>query len=170
MKRLLEIQPKVEARSTSLQPGYNFAYLDEGTKREYVASGLKAVDESLRLKPEYVEGLTYKNLLLRLKAAMEPDPTAQQALIAEALAEPGCRHYSWAADPFLPDRVHVFEEWDDEATLAAHLVAPSYFGMLKHLSGFGIAGAVTRKYRCDRVEPVYGPDGVATARFSDQGG
>ena len=89
-----------------------------------------------------------------------------KALIEEALAEPGCRHYSWAADPYLPDRVHVFEEWDDEATLAAHLVAPSYFGMLKHLSGFGIAKAETRKYRFDRVEPVYGPDGVATARFT----
>jgi quinol monooxygenase YgiN len=88
------------------------------------------------------------------------------ALIDEALAEPGCRHYSWAADPRLPDRVHVFEEWDDEATLAAHLVAPSYFGMLKHLSAFGIARAETRKYRCDRVEPVYGADGVATARFT----
>jgi quinol monooxygenase YgiN len=86
-------------------------------------------------------------------------------LIAEALAEPGCRHYSWAADPALPDRVHVFEEWDDEATLAAHLVAPSYYGMLKHLGGIGIVKAETRKYRCDLVEPVYGPDGVATARF-----
>lgn len=90
-------------------------------------------------------------------------------LIEQALAEPGCRHYSWAADPYLPDRIHVFEEWDDEATLAAHLVAPSYFGMLKHLSGIGIAQAVTRKYRYDLSEPVYGPDGVATARFRSAG-
>jgi quinol monooxygenase YgiN len=92
-----------------------------------------------------------------------------KALIEEALAEPGCRHYSWAADPYLPDRVHVFEEWDTAETLAAHLVAPSYFGMLKHLSGFGIAAAVTRKYRFDLVEPVYGADGVATARFAGEG-
>jgi quinol monooxygenase YgiN len=88
-----------------------------------------------------------------------------KALIDAALAEPGCRHYSWAADPYAPDRIHVFEEWDTAEQLAAHLVAPSYFGMLAHLSGFGIAGAVTRKYRVDLVEPVYGADGVATARF-----
>jgi len=43
MKRLLEIQPKVEARSTSLQPGYNFAYLDEGTKRMIRRVILKAI-------------------------------------------------------------------------------------------------------------------------------
>jgi quinol monooxygenase YgiN len=91
-----------------------------------------------------------------------------RALIEEALAEPGCRHYSWAADPYHPDRVHVFEQWDDADTLAAHLVAPSYFGMLKHLSTVGIANAVTRKYRCDLIEPVYGADGVATARFTGE--
>jgi quinol monooxygenase YgiN len=89
-----------------------------------------------------------------------------KALIDEALAEPGCRHYSWAADPYMPDRIHVFEEWDTADQLAAHLVAPSYFGMLGHLSQFGIAGAVTRKYRVDLIEPVYGADGVATARFA----
>lgn len=85
--------------------------------------------------------------------------------IEQALAEPGCRHYSWTADPYLPNRIHVFEEWESGETLAAHLVAPSYFSMLGHLSGFGIVAAVTRKYRCDLVEPVYGEDGVATAKF-----
>jgi quinol monooxygenase YgiN len=89
--------------------------------------------------------------------------------IEQALAEPGCRHYSWAADPSNPDRIHVFEEWESAETLAAHLVAPSYVGMLGHLQRFGIVAAQTRKYRCDRVEPVYGADGVATARFSDEG-
>jgi quinol monooxygenase YgiN len=92
-----------------------------------------------------------------------------RALIEQALAEPGCRHYAWTADPVLPDRVHVFEEWESAETLAAHLVAPSYFGMLAHLSGFGIAAAVTRKYRCDLVEPVYGANGVATASFAGAG-
>jgi quinol monooxygenase YgiN len=92
-----------------------------------------------------------------------------QPLIAEALAEPGCRAYSWAADPVLPDRVHVFEEWGTAEDLAAHFHAPSYIGMLKHLQGVGITAATTRKYRCDLVEPVYGPDGVATARFSREG-
>lgn len=88
-----------------------------------------------------------------------------KALIDMALAEPGCRHYAWTADPHLPGRVHVFEEWDSPEQLQDHLEGEAYRGMLAHLSGFSILNAVTRKYRCDLQEPVYGPDGVATATF-----
>ncbi len=86
-------------------------------------------------------------------------------LIEMALAEPGCKHYAWTADPYLPGRVHVFEEWDSAEELQAHLGAEPYLGMLAHLSGYTILNAVTRKYRVDLIEPVYGPDGVATATF-----
>ena len=86
-------------------------------------------------------------------------------LIDMALAEKGCRHYAWTADPHFPGRVHVFEEWATAEDLAAHLVAESYVKMGAHLAGFSILGANTRKYRCDLSEPVYGPDGVATATF-----
>ena len=89
-----------------------------------------------------------------------------RALIDMTLAEPGCRHYAWTLDPYDAGRVHVFEEWDDGKTLAAHLTGPAYSGMLAHLGGHGILNAVTRKYRVDRIEPVYGPDGVATAVFT----
>ena len=82
-----------------------------------------------------------------------------------ALAEKGCRHYAWTANPHYPGRVHVFEEWDCGEDLAAHLVSPAYRGMAAHLGKFSILGAETRKYRCDLSEPVYGPDGVATAAF-----
>jgi quinol monooxygenase YgiN len=82
-----------------------------------------------------------------------------------ALAEPGCRHYAWTAAPHLPGRVHVFEQWDSAAELQEHLEGEAYRGMLGHLSGDSILSAQTRKYRCDLVEPVYGPDGVATATF-----
>jgi quinol monooxygenase YgiN len=92
-----------------------------------------------------------------------------QPWIEAALAEAGCVHYSWTADPVLPDRVHVFEQWDSAGELAAHLASPAYFGMLKHMGQFGIVNAVTRKYRCDLVEPVYGADGVATATFTGEG-
>ena len=82
-----------------------------------------------------------------------------------ALAEQGCCHYAWSADPHYPGRVHVFEEWDSAEDLQAHLESPAYIGMAGHLGKFAILGAVTRKYRVDLVEPVYGPDGVATATF-----
>jgi quinol monooxygenase YgiN len=88
-----------------------------------------------------------------------------KALIDMALAEPGCRHYAWTADPHDPGRVHVFEEWDSADELQAHLEGEAYRGMLVHLSQFTILNADTRKYRFDLREPVYGPDGIATARF-----
>lgn len=87
-------------------------------------------------------------------------------LIALALAEPGCRHYAWSLDPHDAGRVHVFEEWDTSEQLAAHLAGPAYTGMLAHLAGFSILAAATRKYRVDLIEPVYGADGTATARFT----
>jgi quinol monooxygenase YgiN len=86
-------------------------------------------------------------------------------LIDMALAEKGCRHYTWTADPYLPGRIHVFEEWETAEDLAAHLVAEPYYKMGAHLGSHTILGAATRKYRCDLSEPVYGPDGVATATF-----
>ena len=90
-------------------------------------------------------------------------------LIDMALAEPGCRHYAWTLDPHDPGRVHVFEEWDGAENLAAHLIGPAYRGMLAHLGGHSILKADTRKYRVDLTEPVYGPDGVATATFLSGG-
>jgi quinol monooxygenase YgiN len=86
-------------------------------------------------------------------------------LIDQALAEPGCRHYAWTTDPHDPGRVHVFEEWASAAELQAHLDGEAYRGMLAHLGQFSILSANTRKYRCDLSEPVYGPDGIATATF-----
>ena len=59
-------------------------------------------------------------------------------LIDEAKAEPGCLAYEWTADPYLPKRIHVFEEWTSEKTLADHLKAPSYLNMLAHLGAAGI--------------------------------
>lgn len=88
-----------------------------------------------------------------------------QPLIAAALAEKGCVHYAWSADPVKPGRVHVFEEWDSEADLIAHLAAAPYLNMAGHLAMAGISSAVTRKYRVDLVEPVYDPEGKPRGDF-----
>jgi quinol monooxygenase YgiN len=59
----------------------------------------------------------------------------------------------------------VFEEWTSGEALAAHLAGPWYAGMIQHLGGLGIAGAVTRKYRVDAAEPVYDASGKPRADF-----
>jgi len=86
-------------------------------------------------------------------------------LIQAALAERGCLHYAWTADLSRPGRVNVFEEWECEADLAAHLAGKPYQDMLAHLSGIGVSNAVTRKHRVDHSEPVYDPQGRPRADF-----
>lgn len=86
--------------------------------------------------------------------------------IESALEEPGCRAYSWALDPNHPGRVHVFEEWKDEASLAGHFDSKPYADMGAHLqAGPGILDMAVKKYRCDHDEPVYDDDGVPRADF-----
>jgi len=58
--------------------------LKEPEKKAYVEKGVEAVDKALQLKSDYMEALTYKNLLLRLQANLEKDPAKQQALIKQA--------------------------------------------------------------------------------------
>ena len=47
---------------------------------------LAEVDKALQIKPDYVDALVYKGLLLRLQALGEKDPAKQQALLKEAVS------------------------------------------------------------------------------------
>ena len=55
-------------------------------KMEQVQKGLASVDKAIQLRPEYMEALVYKGLLLRTQANLEKDPAKQQALLKEAEA------------------------------------------------------------------------------------
>lgn len=58
--------------------------LNDKQKRDYIERGLAMSDKALELKPDYVEALVYKGLLLRLQANIEKDRKKQEALLAEA--------------------------------------------------------------------------------------
>ena len=58
--------------------------LTEEKKRAYIESGLGAEDAALALRPDYVEALVYKNILLRSLALIEPSPGVRERLIADA--------------------------------------------------------------------------------------
>lgn len=58
--------------------------LKDAEKREFVLRGIDASDRALKLKDDYIDALTYKNLLLRLQANLEKDPKVQKSLIDEA--------------------------------------------------------------------------------------
>ena len=61
----------------------DFRLTDE-EKEEYVMLGLTEEDKALALNPDYVEALTYKNILLRIQANLTEDLDLQEQLIAEA--------------------------------------------------------------------------------------
>jgi TonB family protein len=53
-------------------------------KLHYIDSGISAADRAIALNPDYIEALTYKNILLRMKGNMETNQAARQQLYAEA--------------------------------------------------------------------------------------
>lgn len=63
---------------------YSDSRLLSADQLRYVMSGIAATDRALALKSDYVDALTYKNLLLRMRANLETDPTLKTQLIAEA--------------------------------------------------------------------------------------
>ena len=58
--------------------------LREPEKMANVEKGLKAAEQALQIRPDYMEALVYKGLLLRTEALLEKNPDKQQALIKEA--------------------------------------------------------------------------------------
>ena len=58
--------------------------LTEEEEEEYVMLGLAEVDKALELNNDYIEALTYKNILIRMQANLTEDLDRQEQLIAEA--------------------------------------------------------------------------------------
>jgi tetratricopeptide (TPR) repeat protein len=63
---------------------YRGAGVRDADKRMYVENGIEAIDRAIEIRPDYVEAIVYKNLLLRLQANLETNPARQQALIKQA--------------------------------------------------------------------------------------
>jgi predicted Zn-dependent protease len=58
--------------------------LSNEEKMQNVERGLEAVEKALSLRPEYIDAIVYKGLLLRTQALLETDPEVQQNLVKEA--------------------------------------------------------------------------------------
>ncbi len=58
--------------------------LRDSEKKDFVLKGLQASDKAIGLKPDYVDAIVFKGLLLRQQALLERDPGKQNALINEA--------------------------------------------------------------------------------------
>ena len=60
------------------------ATLSPADKLKYLDAGIAATDRALAQKPEFIDALVYKNILLRMKANLEPDAVLRTAMLAEA--------------------------------------------------------------------------------------
>jgi tetratricopeptide (TPR) repeat protein len=60
--------------------------LSDSQKMAIIMEGLASVNKALEIKPDYVEAMTYKGLLLRTQALIEKNPAKQQELIREGTA------------------------------------------------------------------------------------
>ena len=58
--------------------------LSPAEQKDYILKGLAMEDKALSLNPEYMEAMTYKNILLRMEANTEKDRNKQQQLLDEA--------------------------------------------------------------------------------------
>jgi TonB family protein len=58
--------------------------LSREEKLRYLESGIAATERAIAINADYVEALTYKNILLRMKANLESDAVRRDSLIAEA--------------------------------------------------------------------------------------
>jgi TonB family protein len=58
--------------------------LTPAQKHEYLVAGIAGTDRALAVDPDHVDALTYKNIMLRMRANEESDRFVQQTLIAEA--------------------------------------------------------------------------------------
>jgi predicted Zn-dependent protease len=58
--------------------------LKPAVKADYIKRGLEAADKAISIKPDYVDAMVMKNLLLRQQALVEKSPAKQQELLKQA--------------------------------------------------------------------------------------
>jgi tetratricopeptide (TPR) repeat protein len=62
---------------------HGLTWITRGNAR-LIAEGQQNVDIALAINPQYLEAMTYKNLLLRREAELTSDPAKRERLVAEA--------------------------------------------------------------------------------------
>ena len=86
-------------------------------------------------------------------------------LIDTIRTQTGCIKYDWNADGSDGKRINVYEEWADEAALAAHFAGENYKAMGLRIREHGILGAKARKFSIDQEGPVFDNTGTASVKF-----
>jgi tetratricopeptide (TPR) repeat protein len=66
------------------EKAYKDKTLSPAQQNDYIAKGIEAADKALKLNPEYIDALTFKNILLRMQGNNEKDLKKREALFKQA--------------------------------------------------------------------------------------
>lgn len=72
---------------------------------------------------------------------------AMQIMATETAKEDGCIHYRFYQDIQHPEWLHVYEEWESEAHLAAHAASAHMATFRATLADLGVKTRYVRKIR-----------------------
>ena len=86
-------------------------------------------------------------------------------LINKIRAQTGCVRYDWNMDSSDIGRIYVYEEWEDEAALAAHFAGDSFKSMGEKLGEFGVLAMKARKFSIQQEGAVFTANGVPSVKF-----
>lgn len=80
--------------------------------------------------------------------------TAVVPMVTATLAEPGCNEYVFSADPLEPNRILLFELWDDQDALDTHFTSDHMAQWQRDRESLRVTGADIKKYTISEVGPV----------------
>lgn len=85
--------------------------------------------------------------ILSVDPASEADLLAAVGPLVETTnQEAGCVAYIFSKDLAVPGTVHIFEEWESDEALKAHMAADHYRTFGRALRGLGVTSSVIHRY------------------------
>ena len=78
-----------------------------------------------------------------------------RTVATESLKEPGCRAYGLWADPDVPGRFRIFEEWDSQEALTEHFGTPHFAAFGSSLGDLELQGMEVHRYIDPEVADLF---------------
>ncbi len=90
---------------------------------------------------------------------VHPDDVTPAALALDAMAsasrlDNGCGTYGFWVDPNCAHRFRAYEEWDDEAAVAAHMATPHAAAFMQALRELRVTSSDVWRYEATRTSRV----------------
>jgi quinol monooxygenase YgiN len=99
--------------------------------------------------------------MLVIAGEIEIDPAQRSAAVAAALRmmeetrhEAGCISYTFSGDLSQSGLFRIFEEWESQQALEAHLASPHMATFQTAVAGLGVRRMTIRRYEVSSVGPL----------------